>query len=77
MLFHVVDVASDRVVGVLDRPPAGAARLEQRLDLELVGVGQLVPPAVEDLDAVVLGRVVRGGDHQPEVLREQGDRRCR
>ena len=51
--------------------------VEQRLDLLLRGVGELVPVAVEELDAVVLRRVVRGGDHDAEVEREQRDRRGR
>ena len=53
------------------------ASVEQRLDLLLEGVGELVPVAVEELDAVVLRRVVRGGDHDAQVEREQGDRRRR
>ncbi len=51
--------------------------VEERLDLLLEGVGELVPVAVEELDAVVLRRVVRGRDHDAQVEREQGDRRRR
>ncbi len=48
--------------------------VEERLDLLLGGVRQLPALVVEELDAVVLGRVVRGGDHGPEIEREQRDR---
>src|SRR5207247_9628089 len=37
--------------------------------------GQLQPVAVEELDAVVLRRVVRGGDDRAEIEREQRDGR--
>src|SRR5207248_7098281 len=47
------------------------------LDLLLRCVGELVPLGVEELDAVVLRRVVRGGDDDAEVEREQRDSRCR
>jgi hypothetical protein len=36
-----------------------------------------VPVGVEELDAVVLRRVVRGRDHDAQIEREQSDRRCR
>ena len=49
----------------------GAPRSAPRLVAELLAV------AVEELDAVVLGRVVRGGDDDAEVEREQRDRRRR
>ena len=75
------DVLQVRVGGdldVLDRPLVDAGRRgEQLLDLLLGRVGQLVPLRVEELDAVVLGRVVRGGDDDAEVEREQRDRRRR
>ncbi len=61
--------------GALLRTPSGL--LEQGLDLELRRVAQLVPVAVEDLDPVVLGRVVRRRDDDAEVEREQRDRRGR
>ena len=73
MLDHVVDVALDRILGILDRASAEAGRLQQRLDLELFRVGELVPLPVEDLDAVVVGRVVGRRDDQPEVPRQQRD----
>ncbi|MPN24883.1 hypothetical protein SDC9_172288 [bioreactor metagenome] len=40
---------------------------DELLDLVLVLVGELVAGAGEDLDAVVLVRVVRGGDDEPGV----------
>ena len=43
------------------------ARVEERLDLLLLRVDELLPVAVEELDAVVLGRVVRRGDDDAEV----------
>ena len=55
-------------------PPLVAARVEERLDLLLLGVDELLPVAVEELDAVVLGRVVRRGDDDAEVEPEQRDR---
>ena len=52
-----------------------------RLDLVLGLVGQLEAGRPEELDAVVLGWVVRGGDDRtgarPEVGRDEGDRRGR
>ncbi len=64
----------DCILGMLDAAATELRGIEQRLDLELLGVGELTALVVEDLDAVVLGRVVRRGDHEPEVLREQRDR---
>ncbi len=52
---------------------------QHRLDLVLELVGQLRAVAREELDAVVLGRVVRRGDHDArrrvELGREERDRR--
>ena len=48
-------------------------RVEQGLDGLLLNVLEL-PAAAEELDAVVLGRVVRGGHDCTSVLGEQGDR---
>ena len=56
-----VDVADGAAGRPQHRP------VELRLDLVFDRVGQLVPAAGEDLDAVVGGGVVRGGDHHPEV----------
>src|SRR5829696_9162160 len=50
---------------------------EELLDLLFGLVSELPSLTVEELDAVVLRRVVRGGDHNAEVEREQGDRRRR
>ena len=52
-------------------------RGEQRLDLLLGLVGELAALRVEELDAVVLGRVVRRRDDDAEVERQQRDRRRR
>ena len=76
-LDDVLEVAVRRDVDAVDLAAAGALGVEQRLDLLLGGVGQLAALRVEELDAVVLGRVVRGGDHDAEVEREQRDRRRR
>ena len=77
MLQDVLDVAIGGLLGHLDRASPDEGRLEQGLDRLLVGVGELVPLGVEELDSVVLGRVVRGGEDDAEILREQGDGRCR
>ena len=46
--------------------PAQLVRLpDQLLQVILDGVVELQPAAVEDLEPVVVGRVVRGGDHDP------------
>src|SRR5262249_34202459 len=45
--------------------------VEQRLDLLFLLVGQLLAVAIEELDAVVLGRVMRRSDHAAEVERQQ------
>jgi hypothetical protein len=52
-------------------------RVQKRLDLLLLGVGELLPAAAEDLDAVVRGRIVRRRDDGAEVEGEQRDRGCR
>ena len=66
--------------------PAGLARRpgrfgQQRLDLVLELVGELRAVAREELDAVVLRRIVRCGDHDArrrvELGREERDRRGR
>ena len=48
-------------------PPPPPARPQRALDLELVLVGELEAVGAEELDAVVLVGVVRGGDHGGEV----------
>ncbi len=77
VLEHVVDIALDHVLGVLDGTASRPRCADERFDLELVGVRQLVALAVEDLDPVVLGRIVRGRHDEAEVLREQRHRRSR
>ena len=75
---HEVGVALPRAVVALSLGAAGRDGLvEERLDLELLGVGELAPVALEELDPVVLGRVVRGGDDRAAALGEQRDRRRR
>jgi hypothetical protein len=49
--------------------------VEQRLDLFLFGVRQLAASVREEFEAVVLGRVVRGGDDSSMVLAQECDRR--
>src|SRR5205807_2591140 len=55
----------------------GGRRVEQSLDLLLGGVSELPAVRGKELDAVVLGRVVRGGDDGAEVEGEQRDGRRR
>ena len=51
---------------------------DQRLELLLDGVVELEPGRIENLETVVVGRVVRGGDHDPRVegadSRQMGER---
>ena len=65
--------------GVTSAIRRGAEVVHRALDLVLHVVGQLRAGRVEELDAVVLGRVVRGGDdhaaRRPQVGREERDRR--
>ena len=51
------------------RQPAAEVLVEQRLDLALDLVAELVPVRAEQLDAVVLVGVVRGRDHHADVGR--------
>ncbi len=76
-LEHVLEVAVDCDVDAIDLAAARRGRVEQRLDLLFGGVAELAPAAVEELDAVVLGRVVRRGDDDSEVEPQQRHRRCR
>src|SRR5919197_1997277 len=77
-LDDVFEVAVRGNADVVDRPGLSRkGRVEQRLDFLLGLVGELAALAVEELDAVVLGRVVRGGDDGAEVKREQRDGRGR
>jgi hypothetical protein len=77
-LEDVVEVAVGRNADVVD--PAGRALgrlVEEGLDLLFRSVRELLAVAVEELDAVVLGRVVRGRDDGAEIEREQGHRGSR
>ena len=76
-LDDVLEVAVGRHLDAIDLAAAGGLRLHQRLDLELGRVGELAPVVVEELDPVVLGRVVRGGDDDAQIERQQGHRRRR
>ncbi len=55
----------------------GGVGVDQLLDAPLGVVGQLVAVGIEQLDAVVVGRIVRGGDHHAEIgaqrARQHGD----
>src|SRR5712691_9606980 len=75
----VVEIAVDRDLQIVDLASLRVARrsVEQRLDLFLVRVGELAACFVKELDAVVLGRVVRGRDHGAKVESEERDRRRR
>src|SRR5439155_3024660 len=76
---NVVEIAVDRDLEIVDLAVlrVGRRSAEQRLDLFLLHVGELAACLVEELDAVVLGWVVRGRDHGPEVEREERDCRRR
>ena len=74
---NVVEILIGELVVSLHAATVGCAGIEKRLDLLLDRVGELGAVAVEELDAVVLRRVVRGGDDGAEIEREQRDRRRR
>ena len=70
----VFDVARGDVVDALGAAelrrfgePAGEVVVDQRLDVRLDLVRQLEPVGPEQLDAVVLVKIVRGGDHHAEI----------
>ncbi len=82
------DIAAGGVVearGAAQRYRGGQAMAHvarhQRLDLGLGVVAELEPVGTEQLDAVVLIGIVRGGDHHPEIgaqaAGQHGDRRRR
>ena len=73
----MLEVTVDGDADVIDLAAAGRRRVEQRLDLLLCRVVQLAPVAVEELDAVVLGRVVRRSDDHAEVEPKQRNGRRR
>ena len=76
-LEHVLEVAVRGDLDAVDLAAAGSRAVEERLDLLLGGVRQLAPVAVEELDAVVLRRIVGCGDDRGEVEAEERDRRRR
>ena len=72
-LDDVLEVAVGRDLDPVDLAGhLGRLGVEKRLDLLLGGVRQLPALSVEELDAVVLGRVVGGRDDRSEIEREQG-----
>ena len=79
------DVARDAIAGVDDRPEPVRRRAgelvgapDELLQLVLDRVVELQPVGVEDLEAVVLGRVVRRGHHDPgRVVAVGGEERQR
>ena len=74
-LDDVLEVAVGRDADAVDRSGLfRRRRVEQRLDLLLGLVGQLAALGVEELDAVVLRRVVRRGDDRADVEGEQRHR---
>ena len=87
--FDELDVAPGRIVDALGAAELGGGRerlgevvaLHAPLDLQLDRVGELVAVRPEQLDAVVLVRIVRGRDHDPEIAahhaRQHRDRRRR
>src|SRR5205807_9944186 len=75
-LEHVLEIAVGRDADLVDVAAVRPAQVEQRLDLLLLPVCELLAAAVEELDAVVLGWIVRRGDHAAEVERQQRDRGC-
>ena len=74
MLEDVRDIPGRCVLGHFDGPASVSRRVQEPLDLLLLPVGELVALGGEELDAVVLGRVVGGGEDDPEILREQCNR---
>jgi hypothetical protein len=69
-------VALAEIVHVLDRAASRRGSVEQRLDRLLLLVDELAATPKE-LHAVVRGRVVRGGDDDAELVREERDRGSR
>ena len=79
-VMHAVDALGAAEIGALGQP-LGNIAVDQLLDLMLELVGELVAVRAEQLDAVVVVRIVRGGDHHAEIgahrAREHGDGRRR
>jgi hypothetical protein len=63
----VLEVAVGRDLDACDLAAARRGGVEERLDLLLLRVGELLAVRVEELDAVVLRRVVRRRDDRAEV----------
>ena len=70
-LEHVLEVALGGDADVVGAAAAAFRRVQQSLDLLLRRVGELLPVRVEELDAVVLGWVVRRRDDDAQVERQQ------
>src|SRR6185437_12286486 len=64
---NVIEVAVGRNVDVVDRAAARGLRVEELLDALLLLVAQLATVAAEELDAVVLRRIVRRRDDDTEI----------
>ena len=73
ILDNVGDVAVRGGVRHLDRAAAHGNEVEQRLDGLLVSVRELVALGVEELDPVVLRRVVGGRENDGKILGEERD----
>src|SRR4051812_34175356 len=71
---HVLQIAVSCNLDVIDRAAPRRVGVEERFDLLLARVAQLLAMRVEELDAVVLRRVVRRRDLGTEVEGEQRDR---
>ena len=76
-LDDVLQVAVRRDGDLVDLAAPRRRLVDQRLDLFLLSVGQLLSVAIEELHAVVLGRVVRCRDDAAEIERQQCDSRGR
>ena len=79
-ILHAVDaLGAAKIAG--GGEPVAEIGVEQRLDLALHRVRQLQPVGAEQLDAVVVIGIVRGGDHDAEIaahgMGEHGDARRR
>src|SRR5262249_28767969 len=73
-LDDVLEVAVGRNAYVIDLASTGPRLVQKPLDPLLCRVAELAAVAVEELDPVVLGWVVRRGDDDAEVEREQRHR---
>src|SRR5215211_2875921 len=73
----MLEIAVGRDGDAIDLAAAAFLGSEQRLDLLLLSIRQLTAVAVEELDAVVVRRVVRRRDHRAEIEREERHRGSR